>query len=81
MGSVVDQMSQDVCARAQMALADSPVFALRLLRVEGSGQTLHLHGRVNSFYHKQLAQEVVRSVASGVELINTIDVGYSTSDD
>ncbi len=60
--------------RAQHALFSSPIRALRDLRVERSGTSLVLSGHVQSFYQKQLAQELVRTVASGCELINQIDV-------
>jgi len=59
---------------AQEALQASPIFALRDLRVQQVGQSLLLSGRVSSFYHKQLAQEVVRAVAGACELVNAIDV-------
>jgi hypothetical protein len=52
--------ARDVQAKAQLALSSSPVYALRELVVEHDGQTLVLNGVVTSFYHKQLAQEIVR---------------------
>jgi hypothetical protein len=66
--------AKDVQARAQQALADSPVYALRELSVEQEGDTLQIRGMVSSFYHKQLAQEVIRHAVEGVELINSITV-------
>jgi len=60
--------------RAQDALEASPIRVLRDVRVDREGQTLVLSGRVESFYLKQLAQEVVRTVASSCELVNSIDV-------
>jgi hypothetical protein len=65
---------EDVQPRAQTALRASPIFALRELRVEQTGDALLISGLVSSFYHKQLAQEVVRAVAEGLEVINTIHV-------
>ena len=64
----------DVESRAQTALKDSPIFALRDLHVHRDGGTLLISGRVNSFYHKQLAQEVVRAVAEDLRVVNSIDV-------
>lgn len=61
------------------ALAHSPIQSHRKIRVEQSGDTLFLHGRVESFYYKQLAQEVVRSLCRGVHLANEIDVDYSVT--
>ena len=66
--------AKDVQHHAQQALAASPVFALRDLHVEQDGETLLISGLVSSFYHKQLAQEVVRQVAAGVEVVNSIRV-------
>lgn len=59
---------------AQTALASSPIFELRDLRVEQHDQVLLLLGSVSSFYHKQLAQEIVRAVCEGLEVTNSISV-------
>jgi hypothetical protein len=66
--------THDVQPRAQMALANSPIYELRDLQVEQREGTLLIIGAVSSYYHKQLAQEVVRSVCQGIELINAIRV-------
>lgn len=60
--------------KARAALRASPVSALRDLNVEGMGGKLIISGRVHCFYHKQLAQEVVRSVVGGVRVINAVSV-------
>ena len=65
---------KDVQSRAQTALAASPVYALRDLQVEQQGECLLIRGQVSSFYHKQLAQEVVRQAAEGIEVVNSIQV-------
>lgn len=67
-------MLEDIQTRAQSALAASPIYALRDIRVHQAGHTLSLSGNVSSFYHKQLAQEVVRVVAEGFEVVNTVCV-------
>jgi hypothetical protein len=64
----------DVQARAQAALASSPFYELRELQVEERDHSLLISGSVSSFYHKQLAQEVVRSVCKDIEVVNTICV-------
>ncbi len=64
----------DVQPRAQAALAQSPFHELRELKVEEQGPALEISGVVSSFYHKQLAQEVVRSVCRDVEIVNAIRV-------
>ena len=66
--------AKDVETRAQKALRSSPFYALRDLQVEQDGNALLIRGFVSSFYHKQLAQEVVRNAAQGVEVVNSIDV-------
>jgi osmotically-inducible protein OsmY len=67
---------REVQPRAQAALANSPIYELRELQVEQTNGSLLISGTVSSFYHKQLAQEVVRAVCNYVdfEVINTIRV-------
>jgi len=65
----------EVASRARTALANSPIHVLRNIAVERRKNTIVLSGRVDSFYHKQVAQEVVRHVAAECELVNGIDVG------
>ena len=64
----------EVSERAQLALRSSPIYALRELRVERTGEALYISGSVSSFYQKQLAQELVRSVADELTVVNSIDV-------
>jgi hypothetical protein len=64
----------DVQARAQAALANSPFYELHDLVVEDDDGALMISGTVTSFYHKQLAQEVVRSVCKDIAVTNTIHV-------
>lgn len=64
----------DVEIRAQLALSTSPIFLLRELRVEREEHGLVLSGRVSSYYFKQVAQELVRSVAGNVQVTNSIEV-------
>ena len=64
--------------RAQAALAKSPIFELRDLQVERREDgVLLICGIVSSYYHKQLAQEVVRSVCGGAEVVNSICVNQA----
>ncbi|MCA9100951.1 MAG: BON domain-containing protein [Pirellulales bacterium] len=60
--------------RAQVALSNSPIHALHELHVEEHDGTLLISGSVESFYHKQLAQEAVRCVARSSSIINSISV-------
>jgi hypothetical protein len=74
---MAELLSAEVKAQAQRALSSSPVFDLRMLQVEVVDDSLLLSGRVETFYHKQLAQEVVRHVADGVRLVNDVAVEYA----
>jgi hypothetical protein len=71
---MADAVAHEVQPRAQKALSASPVFALRELRVDQEEEHLRISGLVSSFYHKQLAQEVVRAVAEGIQVVNTVTV-------
>jgi osmotically-inducible protein OsmY len=62
--------------RAQAALSNSPFYELRDLQVEQRDGSLCISGCVSSFYHKQIAQEVVRSVCAGAEVVNSIRVEF-----
>jgi len=67
-------LAEGVEELARAALASSPIYALRDLRVEQGNNSLLISGHVDSFYHKQLAQEIVRVVAKDVRVVNSIDV-------
>ena len=69
-----DTPQSGLLGEARAALLASPIFALRELDVEQDGQQLLLSGTVSTFYQKQVAQEVVRSLADGVELVNKVQV-------
>ena len=66
--------TDDIQPLAQAALAASPIHDLRNLRVDQQEGALRILGTVSSFYHKQLAQEVVRSVCRETEVVNSIHV-------
>ncbi len=66
--------TQDVARLARAVLAKSSVRELRQLQVDESDETLELSGQVRSFYHKQLAQETVRTVAGGWQMVNRVEV-------
>ena len=67
-------IDDELVPRAQAALAGSPFYELRGLQVERRRDALLISGCVSSFYHKQLAQEVVRSVCVDTEVVNSIRV-------
>jgi osmotically-inducible protein OsmY len=68
------QQQQQVARAASEVLANSAIRELRQLRVDGNETELKLSGQVRSFYHKQLAQETVRRVAGGMQLVNRVHV-------
>lgn len=69
-----EESSGDVRTRAQRALESSPVFGLRMLTVERVGESLEISGAVASFYHKQLAQEIVLAIAGDATVVNQVRV-------
>jgi osmotically-inducible protein OsmY len=71
---MMETNQQNATQAAINILAKSSVRELRQIRVDGSANELQLSGSVRSFYHKQLAQETVRSVAAGMQLVNRVDV-------
>lgn len=67
----------DMAARARAVLGTSRIFDLRSLDVDQDGECVILRGSVSSFYHKQLAQELLKTRVAGIEVINEIDVDYN----
>lgn len=65
---------EDALVTAVSLLAQSGVAELRFLRVDENDSEIRLTGRVRSYYHKQLAQETIRSVVAGRQVINRVDV-------
>jgi hypothetical protein len=68
-------------AQARMALLRSNIYVLRKLHVDRDGDRLVLRGRVESYYHKQLAQELVRADVHGTEVLNALQVVYTPKPD
>lgn len=71
---MISSSTTDVRLRVLTALAASPVQPLRTLRVDSAENKIRLTGRVGSFYQKQLAQELVRSISTEVEVENEVAV-------
>jgi hypothetical protein len=74
---MIETLRTDTAARAKSALSRSRIYDLRRLSVDQDGEAVVLRGRVSSFYHKQLAQELVRGAIDGAEVINAIRVVYT----
>ena len=69
-------VSSGTGALAQAALRASSVYDLRALRVEQRNGTLVIFGSVSTFYHKQLAQEIILGISRELDVINEIHVLY-----
>jgi hypothetical protein len=65
-----------VAEQALQQLAGSHFTSIREVAVDTCNAELHLRGRVPYFYYKQLAQEMVRDLASksGLTIVNQIEV-------
>ena len=66
----------DIHHRAVAALRQSKIPDLQSLTVSREKAAVVLEGYVSSFYHKQLAQEVVRRCIGDVEVVNDAKVVY-----
>jgi osmotically-inducible protein OsmY len=65
---------QEIAEIAQAALRRSAYFELRNVSCDFSGGTLTLHGRVPTYYLKQLAQASVADVPGVIEVHNRVEV-------
>lgn len=68
------RQEHDLCQKARQALHRSVIYSLHLLEVEQVGENLVVSGRVESYYHKQMAQEAIRAEMPAVRLINSVEV-------
>jgi osmotically-inducible protein OsmY len=64
-------------SQLQNALAQNPFLFGRKLRIELSDGRVTLHGTVNSYYHKQMAQESLRNLAGVAEIENRLEVSWA----
>ena len=72
---MIDLPSRDPLHHAQSLLESNSLAELRLVSVDRDGDTLVLKGRVCSFYAKAVAQETIRPAATGLTLVNRLEVG------
>jgi hypothetical protein len=63
-----------IVLQADTALKASFYAALRQLSVHASEDSLIISGRVESYYHKQVAQEAVMQHRGNLRLDNQVDV-------
>ncbi len=64
----------DITSRIKRLLSESPMADVRRIHVEQDGDRVFLQGRVKTFYAKQMAQETIRSAASGMHIVNSVRV-------
>ena len=61
----------------ESALVGNPYLASRKLKIEEGNGAIRIHGRVETFFEKQMAQEVVRRL-DGVERVeNMLQVAWA----
>jgi BON domain len=68
--SLIKPLSYEV----QQRLNTSPYLALRLIRCSCDDARIILHGRLPSYYLKQLAQTLARQVTEAHEIDNRLEV-------
>ncbi len=71
---MISSSMKDIRSRVVTALAASSIPRLRRVQVELDNTTVCLRGNVTSFYHKQIAQEVVRAVDRDIDVRNDLHV-------
>lgn len=64
----------------QSLLRRSEITEIRSVELDRIGNQVVLRGVVGSFYYKQLAQELLRTGAKGLEIENQICVEYAESE-
>lgn len=60
--------------KAETAIRSCPVYAIRKTQVAELSDGLVLTGRVDSYYQKQMAQEIVAAVCRDIQVINELQV-------
>jgi len=64
-------------SRIASALDSSPYIGAGKVRVEpGDSGQLRLHGRVETFFEKQMAQETIRHMAGDSQIENMVEVTW-----
>jgi osmotically-inducible protein OsmY len=63
--------------RVDQAIQSNPYVNGRTLRFETDGSRVVLHGSVQSYFQKQMAQEAVRKVAGVEQIDNCLEVMWA----
>jgi osmotically-inducible protein OsmY len=70
-------LDQSLAERVDQAIQTNPYISRRTLRFETDGSRIVLHGRVPSYYQKQMAQEAVRHVEGVEQIENCLEVMWA----
>ena len=62
--------------QVQGALSRSPYLSPKHVRVEAEQGVVRLEGAVRSFFHKQMAQEVIRRLDGVERIVNCLEVTW-----
>ncbi len=65
--------------RVDSAIKDSPHLSGNHVFCQEESGIVVLHGRVDSFYQKQMAQEALRNLAGVEKVINELEVDWMAS--
>ena len=66
--------SNDALSRARAALSKSKIRDLRRVSIVQDEDRIVVSGRVSSYYHKQLAQELIRGEIGDARVVNEMQV-------
>jgi osmotically-inducible protein OsmY len=66
--------------RVEGAIVANPYFCTRRLRFEAEEGRVILSGSVGTYYHKQMAQEIVRRIEGVREIDNCLEVHWPASE-
>lgn len=69
-----EQVAQKLCSDVRECMRTNCNLQMRRLICESHGQVIVLRGRVDSYYYKQLAQELVRKIDRHVRIVNVVTV-------
>jgi hypothetical protein len=72
------EVSEKTLDRAKAALSKSRIRDLRRLTLGQDENRIVVRGRVSSFYHLQLAQELIRGELGDTQIVNEVHVPRDT---
>jgi len=71
---MISAAPSDTLARARAALSKSKIRDLKQLTLAQHEDRIVVSGRVSSYYHKQLAQELLRAELGDANVVNEMQV-------